>query len=118
MRVCAVPGCPNIYEGTQPKCPACTAAARKTSDAARGTATQRGYNTPGHRAFRSAVIRRDPICVLCGTAFSAIADHHPASRKQLIDEGMNPNDPQRGRGLCKPCHDSETAHNQPGGWNQ
>jgi 5-methylcytosine-specific restriction protein A len=64
------------------------------------------------------VIQRDPICVLCHTAFSTVADHHPKTRKQLLEEGLNPNDPHCGRGLCKPCHDSETARNQPGGWNQ
>jgi 5-methylcytosine-specific restriction protein A len=50
-------------------------------------------------------------------AFATVADHYPLSRKELIDAGLDPNDPQHGRGLCKPCHDRETAQNQPGGWN-
>jgi len=114
MRVCSVSGCPTIYpDGEGSRC----AAHRKEADRARGTAAQRGYATPGHKAFRRAVLLRDPICVLCGTAFSTVADHHPLSRKELLDRGLNPNDPQYGRGLCADDHNRETARNQPGGWN-
>jgi len=112
MRVCSVPGCPEVYPSEQgSRCDG----HRRQADKARGS---RGYNTKGHRSFRTAVIRRDPICTLCHQRPSTIADHHPHSRRDLIDAGLNPNDPQYGRGLCKPCHDSSTAHLQPGGWNQ
>ena len=59
---------------------------------------------------------RDPICVLCDVALSTVADHYPLSRKELIDQGLNPNDPMHGRGLDKLCHDRSTAVEQPGGW--
>jgi 5-methylcytosine-specific restriction protein A len=49
-------------------------------------------------------------------AISTVADHWPLSRRELEDQGLDPNDPQHGRGLCKHCHDMETARNQPGGW--
>lgn len=114
MRVCSVSGCPTIYptnEGSR-----CTTH-RKAADQARGTSTERGYHSKGHRAFRAAVLRRDPICVLCNIKQSNIADHYPRSRKELIDLGMNPNNPDYGRGLDKQCHDRETAQHQPGGWN-
>lgn len=115
MRVCSTPGCPTIYPSSQgSRCPTHKAQA----DKARGTATQRGYNSKGHRAFRTAVIQRDPICVVCDLRPSNVADHHPRSRKELITLGLNPNNPRYGRGLCKPCHDRETAVNQPGGWNK
>lgn len=113
MRVCSVPGCPAIYDGTRSRCPT----HYREADKGRGTATQRGYTTRGHQSFRRAVLTRDPICVLCGLRQATIADHHPLSRKELLDLALNPNDPTRGRGLCKPCHDTETAHNQPGGWH-
>lgn len=112
MRVCSTPGCPTVYDGPQSRCPA----HRGQADKARGTTHERGYNTAGHRAFRRAVIERDMVCVLCGLRPSTVADHYPTSRRDLISAGMNPNDPSRGRGLCKPCHDRETAHNQPGGF--
>ena len=112
MRVCSVHGCPEIYPKTEgTRCPT----HRREADQNRGN---RGYGTRGHREFRTAVITRDPICTLCKARPSTIADHHPHSRRDLIDAGLNPNDPQYGRALCKPCHDSETAHHQPGGWNQ
>lgn len=111
MRVCSVHGCPNIYDDPNTRCPD----HRKAADKARGS---RGYGTKGHQAFRTAVITRDPICVLCHQQPSTVADHYPHSRRDLIDAGLNPNDPQYGRGLCKPCHDSETAQHQPGGWHQ
>lgn len=113
MRVCSVSGCPTIYNGTTSRCPAHAAQA----DKARGTATERGYTSAGHRAFRAAVLKRDPICTLCGLKQSTVADHYPRSRKELIDLGLNPNDPQYGRGLDVWCHNKETARNQPGGWH-
>ena len=114
MRVCSVTGCGTLYDKTEGS--RCTAH-RTEADRARGTASERGYTSRGHRAFRAAVLHRDPICVECRARESTVADHHPLSRKQLITQGMNPNDPAHGRGLCKPCHDRATAINQPGGWN-
>jgi 5-methylcytosine-specific restriction protein A len=115
MRVCSQPGCPTIYPPTEgSRC----AQHRRAADRARGTARDRGYNTRGHQAFRAAVLTRDPICVIPGCInFSSVADHYPLSRKELLERDMNPNDPARGRGLCKPHHDSETAQHQPGGWH-
>lgn len=114
MRVCSVPNCPRVYpddEGSR------CAQHRKQADRQRGTASDRGYNTAGHQAFRRAVLTRDPICRLCHLRVSTVADHYPVSRKDIIRSGGNPNDPAFGRGLCALCHNSETAHNQPGGWN-
>ena len=113
MRVCSVSGCPELYDGKDSRCPR----HRAQADRARGTARDRGYASAGHQRFRGAVLDRDPVCVLCDAAFSTIADHFPFSRRELEAAGLNPNDPQYGRGLCKPCHDAETAKNQPGGWH-
>lgn len=110
MRVCPVPGCPNLTQGG--RCPTCT----KQADRARGTATQRGYTSTGHRAFREAVLARDPICKVCLTRPSTVADHYPTSRRDLIAQGADPNDARHGRGLCHTCHSTETAKHQPGGW--
>lgn len=107
-KVCNIPGCPNLTKSGR-----CDQH-RRQADQARGP---RGYNTAGHRTFRAAVLTRDPQCVLCRQAPSTIADHYPISRRDLITGGLNPNDPTRGRGLCKPCHDRETAKHQPGGFH-
>jgi 5-methylcytosine-specific restriction protein A len=45
------------------------------------------------------------------------ADHHPLSRRELVERGLNPDDPKHGRGLCHAHHSSETSQHQPGGWN-
>lgn len=111
-RVCSRPGCPRLTSNGG----RCTDCAR-TADLQRGTAAQRGYTSAGHRAFRVAVLDRDPICVLCQLAASTVADHWPTSRRVLLEQGSDPDDPTAGRGLCKRCHDRATALNQPGGWH-
>ena len=113
MRVCSMPGCPTLYDDTQSRCPT----HRRQADRGRGTATQRGYTSAGHQAFRRAVLTRDPICVICHKALSTVADHYPLSRRELEAKGLDPNDPNAGRGLCVPCHNTETSQHQPGGWN-
>ena len=116
LKICPVPGCPELVESGR------CAAHRLEVDRARGSATARGYNTRGHRLFRSAVLERDPICVLClverpnTPRLATVADHHPLSRRELLARGLDPDDPDSGRGLCKPHHDRETARQQPGGW--
>lgn len=110
MRVCSVHGCPEIYDGKHSRC----ATHRRVARARR--TGNRVYSTPAHRAFRAAVIQRDPICVACGQAFSTVADHYPRDRRTLVDLGMNPNDPKHGRGLCAPCHNKHTAATTPGGF--
>ena len=114
MRVCSKHGCPTIYPASDgSRC----SEHRKQADKYRGTAAQRGYTGRGHRSFRSEVLDRDPICVECQIAQSTVADHYPTSKRDLIDQGLDSNDPDYGRGLCKPCHDRSTAIEQPGGWN-
>ncbi len=107
---CTVPGCSELVDGG--RCPA----HRAQAEEARGTSAERGYSGPGHDAFREAVLARDPYCVVCMKRKSVAADHHPYSRRQLVLLGLDPNDPDRGRGLCWRCHSRETAKHQPGGW--
>lgn len=112
-RLCTWRGCVEIVDGGG-RCDR----HKRDADRARGTATQRGYNSPGHAAFRAAVLaKNDGICVLCQLAPATVADHWPTSRRDLIALGQNPDDPRHGRPLCKPCHDGETATSQPGGWH-
>jgi 5-methylcytosine-specific restriction protein A len=117
LKVCPVPGCPELVEAGR-----CDAH-RRESDQARGTATSRGYTSKGHtKRFRPGVLSRDPLCVLCMAEgrpprLSTVADHWPLSRRQLLEQGLDPDDPDHGRGLCKPCHDRSTAEHQPGGFN-
>jgi 5-methylcytosine-specific restriction protein A len=111
MRVCSIAGCPNLYQGADSRCPTHTktARAKRTDNAV--------YSTAAHKRFRMAVLQKDPICVLCNTAESNVADHYPQTRRELVEQELDPNDPQYGRGLCAKCHNAHTAATSPGGWN-
>lgn len=112
-KVCSQPGCAELVPPGVSRCEGCS----RSADRSRGTATERGYNSAGHRRFRRAVLRKDPICVVCRSAPSTVADHYPLSRRDLVAAGLDADDPARGRGVCKRCHDQETAIHQLGGWN-
>lgn len=122
-RVCTTSRCPNLTEAGG-RCDQC----KRKAEALRGSASQRGYNSPGHRRFREAVLTRDPLCVCleqdhghqagaCHTQ-AVVADHYPLSRRELIERRLNPNAAEHGRGLCASCHGKYTVVAQPGGWNQ
>jgi hypothetical protein len=111
-RVCPTPGCPNLVEHAG-RCKTCKAKADKTR-----RPDGNPYQTAGHQAFREAVLARDPICVVCLSARATVADHYPIDRVDLVAQGLDPNDPARGRGLCKHCHDRHTAATKPSGWNE
>jgi len=63
------------------------------------------------------VLKRNPVCVICKRAPATEADHYPLDRRTLVLRGLDADDPQYGRGLCKPCHSRSTSVNQPGGFN-
>jgi 5-methylcytosine-specific restriction protein A len=108
-------GCGALVE--RGRCADCSSAAEQR----RGSATARGYGRRHRSGFRRGVLERDICCVLCREnglwTLATVADHHPLSRRELVERGMDPDDPEHGRGVCKPCHDKSTAVEQPGGWN-
>lgn len=120
MHICPTPGCPNL-QPTPGRCPTCTTNAQRQR-----RPHGNPYNTPGHKRFRAAVLAKHPRCTCTGCTHhtglcaqpTTTADHYPTERTDLITQGLNPNDPAHGRGLCTPCHSRTTAHRTPGGWNQ
>ncbi|CRK55446.1 hypothetical protein [Alloactinosynnema sp. L-07] len=50
---------------------------------------------------------------------STVADHWPLTRRELVAQGLDPDHPARGRGLCGRCHSRVTATDRRtrGGWN-
>lgn len=110
LKVCSQPGCAELTDSG--RCGECGAEAEKR----RGTARQRGYGKAHHR-FRQGVLAKYPVCVLCYTQPSTVADHYPLDRRELVAQGLDPNDPVNGRGLCASCHNKYTAEAQPGGWH-
>lgn len=112
LTVCTVAGCPEYTNGGR------CAEHRTQADRARGTAAQRGYSGRTWTRNRRTVLTRDPTCMVCGNAESTVADHYPTSRRDLVAQGVtDPDAPNRLRGVCAPCHGTETALHQPGGWN-
>jgi 5-methylcytosine-specific restriction enzyme A len=112
-RLCS--SCPTVIpRSTRNRCDEC----ERKAEQARGTSTQRGYGTTHRKVFRQGVLARHPFCQYprC-TASSTDADHWPLSRRELVDAGLDPDDPRHGRGLCHEHHSGETAVNQPGGWH-
>lgn len=107
---CSTPGCPQTV--TSGRCEKHT----QQAEAQRGTAAERGYGTRWERRKR-AYIYRHPWCNLCGRP-AQVPDHHPETRKELVAKGdPDPDADRHLRPLCTSCHNSETARNQPGGWN-
>lgn len=117
-RPCTKPGCPNRATPGSGRCETHRTASRRQSDAKRGNANDRGYGSEHRFRFRWHVLQHDPVCVLCGKQQATVADHYPQSRRQLEAAGLDPNDPQYGRGLCAHCHNAYTARAQPGGFNR
>lgn len=121
LKVCSTVGCPELVATGR-----CEQHDRE-AEQRRGSAAQRGYGARHSTSFRTAVLTAQPICTCDSTdckhhgarcwAPSKHADHYPRDRRELERLGLNPNDPQYGRGLCASCHSTHTAHAQPGGWN-
>ncbi|CAM4400224.1 hypothetical protein NORO109296_26945 [Nocardiopsis rhodophaea] len=113
---CKTPGCPNMARPGKPTCTQCRTRYNRDLRQRRGNRDQQGYSTGHRQRFRTGVLTRDRICTLCKKATATEADHHPLDRKTLVKMGLDPDDPEHGRGLCQSCHNSETARLQPGGW--
>ncbi|PRY08421.1 hypothetical protein CLV37_12416 [Kineococcus rhizosphaerae] len=115
LSLCPTPGC---FERTPVgPCASCKPARRKETDTARGSAASRGYGHRHRTVFRPGVLQRDPICTWPAgcTRLSEIADHFLLSRRELVEQGLDPDDPAHGRRLCWSHHSQHTAQAQPGG---
>ena len=110
MRVCNIPGCPNPTDSSRCR--------EHQQQARRARLGNDVYASPAHRAFRAAVLQRDPVCVECRNQQSTVADHYPLTRRELVARRLDPNNPAAGRGLCATCHNRHTAATSPGGWNR
>ena len=112
---CPVAGCGELTDGGR-----CDEH-RQDDEHRRGSPAARGYGKRHRSRFRKAVLERDICCVLCREdgrwELATVADHWPLSRRELVAAGLDPDDPDHGRGLCHDCHSRETARLQPGGFN-
>lgn len=118
-RPCSTVDCPNLVAVGTSRCDDCETAKQSEYRSRRDPVTNAHYKSKGHARFRRLVLDRDALCVLgldgC-TMIATDADHFPLSLKELLAQGLDPNNPANGRGLCHSCHSKETARLQPGGW--
>lgn len=65
----------------------------------------------GPYGTRLTVLRRDILCVECGHQAAKVADHHPLSARQIVEQyGVDAfYDVDRSRALCIECHNRSTA---------
>lgn len=113
---CKTPGCRGTARPGRSTCSGCNTRTRRDLRIRRGHSTEQGYGR-GHRdRFRTGVLTRDRVCVVCRRREAVVADHYPLDRKTLVKMRLDPDDPDHGRGLCKRCHDQHSADAQPGGW--
>ena len=111
-RPCSRPGCGK--PAVQGMCEEHLRQQRKHTDDRRGSATARGYGSAHQTRFRPGVLARDGhTCQECGGPGN-VADHYPLSRRELIAQGLDPDNPDYGRCLCVPCHNKHTGSAQ--GW--
>ena len=82
---------------------------RQAADANRPNAYRRGYDKRWAR-LRIMVLRREPICRICGKAEATEVDHIVTKARGGDDSYANL------QGLCKPCHSRKTATEDGGGW--
>ncbi|NKE61760.1 holin [Lentzea sp. PSKA42] len=124
-RPCTTPGCSELTRRGG-RCGRC----RSRADTSRGTVAERGYTGLHRSRFRSGVLAAHPLCRCaspCGPPPpgrpcpwpSTVADHWPLTRRELVAQGGDPNNPKHGRGLCASCHGRNTATDPrtKGGWN-
>lgn len=108
---CTSPGCPR--KSRNGRCEQCKELKRTAYRRRNRGVHDYGPRWPG---FRIDYLIRHPACVICGR-LSNVPDHWPISRRDLVAAGvLDPDQDQHVRALCKPCHDRQTARNQPGGW--
>src|SRR6202035_4519067 len=84
-----------------------TTASRHWQEQRKDDPVRRLYKTTRWQRARLVVLRRDPLCKLCGNHASKVADHFPLSAREIVmqlgeSEFYNS---ERCRGLCTACHD-------------
>lgn len=71
------------------------------------------YNLALWQTIRRAILRRDPLCMMCHVIASAVVDHVIPARL-YVAQGGSFWDKKNLQGLCKECHDRKTATEDSG----
>lgn len=98
---CSVPGCHQLTATRY--CDAHAATEQRPGWASTtGSASSRGYGARW-RKLRLAILRRDPVCVICRRKPAGVVDHITPKAAGGTDDEANL------RGLCRGCHAAKTA---------
>jgi 5-methylcytosine-specific restriction enzyme A len=103
LHPCSRPGCVQLVERGQPRCPACTTRHWRQDAQERGTPAQRGIDGPW-RKLRQAHLAAYPFCVACaaeGKQTVATILHHKIPHRG--NERLRL-DPTNVEGLCRHHH--------------
>jgi len=105
---CTHPGCPALVPRGHAQCPEHERGRRRSSDAERGSAAERGYG-PAWRAARASFLAAHPACATCG-APASVVDHVRAHKgdQALFWDRAN------WQPLCASCHSRKTAEHDGG----
>lgn len=108
---CAHPGCGALVEGRY--CPAHERERQKAVDAARPTASERGYGSRWQKA-RATFLQRHPLCAECErvgrVTAASVVDHvvpHKGDQRLFWDTS-------NWQPLCTTCHGRKTATQDSG----
>lgn len=105
-KICSVPGCPEIVENSNGKCPHHRRKAQKAAD--KRTGRVRGSRW---MVIRKQVLREQPFCrdgrVCSHRAMSAEVDHIVP-----LAFGGHPTDRSNLQGICHKCHVEKTREEQ------
>jgi len=113
---CRHPACGALVKTGAGYCATHRKTEQKRIDKARGSSTERGYDSKW-RTARAGFLRKHPLCAACErinrTAAASVVDHITPHKgdKDLFWDRAN------WQPLCKPCHDRKTAR-EDGGWGR
>ncbi len=101
--ICSSPGCYNsVAEGG--RCQSCRAAVPKRTRTDRRVRGRRG------RLIAMVILRRDPYCRICKTAYAEEVDHIVP-----LSQGGHPTAQSNLAGVCRACHAKKSREERGGG---
>ncbi len=106
---CNHPGCRELVEAGERRCPAHRREAYRVYDRDRPPRSKRGYDR-AHYRLRKLVMAEQPLCVACEKAGRI----EPGIEMDHIDGDVMNKDRDNLQMLCKRCHSRKTAREQGG----
>lgn len=103
IRLCLEPRCPNPQTG-RGRCDEHRKPIERERSRRRREATNGVYKAKRWEMARSAVLARDPLCMVCDAALSTEVDHVIP-----LSQSGDPYRLEALQGICAPCHRRKTG---------